>query len=243
MEKQAVARIIHRYRNLEEDLSEFLKYLPPQGKNLNAWSPRLATVIKESCALFESFLKRVSPPKVKIGGIRKERDELNIQDLARVYSKKLSLADRKVILLATFPPEYRNPFENWKSLPKQTKDIKSPNWWTIHNNLKHGEIDNFQEATLGTAIDSLAGILMTLGAAPEMTRGLMHADFLHWIYVPPSNVVNWALGGFVNKTPVILKTSLFAVILGGYPLPEDINDFRPMRHTHSRLLVPYFEKF
>ena len=242
MDKQAVARIIHRYRNLEEDLSEFLKHLPPQGANLKAWSPRMATVIKESCTLFESFLKGVSRPKVKVGRIWKKVDKLNIQDLALVYSKKLSLADRKVILL-TFPPEYRHPFENWKSLPKRKRDIKAPNWWTIHNKLKHGELTYFQKATLDTAIDSLAGILMTLGAAPEMTRGLMHADFLHWRNVPSSNVVNWALGGFGNKTPVILKTSLFAVILGGYPLPEDINDFRPMQHTRSPLLVPYFEKF
>ncbi len=231
-------RVVIRYESLEAQLVEFLKHVPPQGSNMNAWSPTVATIIKEACSLLETILKWSSPTKAKVRGRVKKRKDLSIEDLAILNSELLGLAKRKVIWL-TSPPEYRTPYDCWVNL-SQSKRVRAPAWWTTHNRLKHDEISFMEEATVNMGIDALAGLILAAGSSPEMTRALMQRDLLHWRNVPPHQVVTWALGGFPQGFPIILKTTLFAILLGGPPLPDDINEFRPAAHTNSPLLVHHF---
>jgi hypothetical protein len=207
---------------------------------LNAWSPTLATLIKDSCGLLESTLKHISPTSVKIENKNSKREKLKIGDLGYLYARKLGLAERKVILLHPFSsPEYRNPFDVWKT-GRQRKDFDSPPWWTTYNKLKHDELKCIERATTNAAIDALAGLILTIGTTPELTRALMRSDLLYWKNVEPGRVVSWALGGFAQERPVIVKTGLFALVLGGKPLPDDIDSFRPLYDTQNQVLVPYF---
>ena len=240
MDAMEVARVVIRYLQFEEQLLDFLRHVPPQGENLKAWSPTVATVIKESCGLLESLLKRISPATVRVGTERRKRKDLKIKDLAVTYAKILGLTRWKVILLF-HPPEYRTPFHVWEPF-LAGRPFKPPHWWTTHNHLKHDEISAMHQATADTALNALAGLLLTIAAVPQMTRGLMQADLIHWDNVRPDTVVTWALGGFPQQRPVIVKTKLFAVILGGRPLPDNIIDFRPLAHARSRLLVTYFDR-
>ncbi|MCI0560511.1 MAG: hypothetical protein MN733_18650 [Nitrososphaera sp.] len=241
MDEKTAFRTITRYEHLEDQLIEFFRHVPPQDANLKAWSPTLASLIKDACGLFESLLKRISHPTVQVEGRRRRRSELEIQDLGLLYTKMLGLTRRKVILLF-FPPEYRDPFKTWRNKVRR-KFYKPPKWWTTHNHLKHNELTSMDEATATTAIDALAGLLLTIGSAPEMTRALLHQDLLHWRTVQPDIIVQWALAGFPEgNSPVVLKTKLFAILLGGPPLPKDINDFRPLAHTHIHVLDPYFRR-
>lgn len=241
MDEKIATRVVSRYLNLEDQLLELFKHIPPEGANLKAWSPTLASLIKESCGLFESTLKHITPNLVQVEGKQKRKRDLGIQDLAVLYSKKLGLTKWKVMLLYSSPPEYRDPLKGWKNRV-QRKAFASPKWWVTHNHLKHDELASMDQATANTAIDALAGLLLTIGSAPELTRALMQRDLLSWKIVPPDTVVQWARGGFPQQTPVILKTTLFAVILGGPPLPKDIKDFRPFAHTGMPVLVPFFCK-
>lgn len=242
MDDQTAFRVVIRYEYLEDQLIEFLKHVPPQGANRKTWSPTLASLIKESCGLFESFLKRISPPKVQIEGRTRRRDQLDIQDLGVLYSRRLGLAERKVILFYFPPPEYREPFKAWRKKVRR-KFYKPPKWWTTHNHLKHNELISMNEATVNTAVDALAGLLLTIGSAPEMTRVLMHQDLLHWRMVQPDMIVKWALAGFPStNSPVVFKSKLFAIILGGPAMPKDVNDFKPLSHTQTHVLDPYFRR-
>jgi hypothetical protein len=154
----------------------------------------------------------------------------------------LGLTKRKVMLIYSFPPEYRDPFKRWRNKVRR-KFYTPPKWWTTHNHLKHNELTSMREATATTAIDALAGLLLTIGSAPEMTRALIHQDLLHWRMVQPDVIVQRALAGFPEtNSPVVLKTKLYAIILGGPPVPKDINDFRPLAHTQIHVLDPYFKR-
>lgn len=241
MNEEIAARVVSRYLALEDQLLGFFKLVPPQADNLRTWSPTLAVLIKESCGLLESVLKHISPHQVQVEGRTKQRRDLDIQDLAVVYSKLLGLTKRKVIVLASSPPEYLDPFKSWRNKTKR-KFLKPPGWWTVHNRLKHDELASMEQAKARTAICSLGGLLLCIGAAPELTRALIQQDLLYWRIAPPAIVVNWALGGFPQPRPVILKTAMFAVVLGGPPLPKNINDFKPLTHTGSHVLVPYFRR-
>ena len=242
MDENTAFRVVLRYTHLEDQLIDFFRHVPPQDANLNAWSPTLALLIKESCGLFESLLKRVTPPTVVVEGKSKRKIELDIQDLGVLYSRRLGLTKRKVMLIYSFPPVYRDPFKSWRNKVRR-KFYKPPKWWTTHNHLKHNELTSMNEATATTAIDALAGLLLTIGSAPEMTRALIHQDLLHWRTVQPDVIVQRALAGFPEtNNPVVLKTKLFAILLGGPPVPKDINDFRPLAHTHIHVLDPYFKK-
>ena len=171
MDAREVPRVVIRYIQLEEQLLDFLRHVPPQGENLKAWSPAGATVTKESCGLLESLLKRISPATARVGTERKKREDLKIKALAVRYARKLGLTKWKVILLF-HPPEYRTPFHVWE-LFLAGGPFKPPHWWTTHNHLKHDEISAMHQATADTALDALAGLLLTIAAVPEMARGLM----------------------------------------------------------------------
>ena len=242
MDENTAFRVVLRYAHLEDQLIDFFRHIPPQDANLNAWSPTLASLIKESCGLFESFLKRISRQTVLVEGKSKRKTELDIHDLGFLYSRMLGLTRRKVMFIYSFPPEYRDPFKSWKNKVRR-KFYKPPKWWTTHNHLKHNELSSMNEATATTAIDALAGLLLTIGSAPEMTRALIHQDLLHWRMVQQDVIVERALAGFPETNrPVVLKTKLFAIILGGPPVPKDINNFRPVAHTQTHVLDPYFRR-
>ena len=242
MDEQTTFRVVLRYTHFEDQLIEFFRHVPPQDSNFKAWSPTLASLIKESCGLLESFLKRISRPTVPVEGKTKRRKDLDIQDLGVLYSSMLGLTKRKVMLIYSLPPGYRDPFKSWRNKVRR-KFYKPPKWWTTHNRLKHNELTSMNEATATTAIDALAGLLATLGSAPEMTRALIHQDLLHCRTAEPDKIVKWALAGFPEtNNPVVLKTKLFAILLGGPPVPKDINDFRPLAHTRIHVLDPYFKR-
>ena len=99
------------------------------------------------------------------------------------------------------------------------------------------------EATVTMAIDALAGLFLTIASAPEMTRALIHQDLLHWRIVQPDVIMQRALAGFpTTNAPIVAKTKLFAIILGGPRLPKYINDFWPLAHTQIHVLDPYFRR-
>jgi hypothetical protein len=175
MDEATALNIIRWYEGLEEEVVDFLRYVPPQNQNMNVWSPRLATVIVEACGLIGSLFRYISPAEVTIHGKKKKRDKLKILDYAELYSAKLQLPARKIILLIS-PSSYRNPFSIWSK--QVSKSSTTPSWWTTNNDLKHQRIDNFCKATMNTAIDALAGALLIISKVPELLPAVLRHGWL-----------------------------------------------------------------
>jgi hypothetical protein len=241
MDEATAANILRWYQGLEEKVEEFLKYIPPQNENMTTWSPQLATLIVEACAIIDSLLFYVTPSKVIIRGKEKDRDNLNILDYAELYSAKFALPRRKVIFLAS-PPSYRNPFDIWAN--QVSGSFSSPHWWIVYNDLKHDRIANFKKASMRTAIDALTGALLIISKAmfevPELLRVALRYGFLDLGGLNPEIFLSILQGGQEGR---MLESSLFALWLGHWELPEDIKDFSPARHHGSKRLLAFFGKF
>ncbi len=226
--------LVRWYENLEEQISDFMRYVPPQGQNKKTWSPRLATVIVESCGLIDSLLRDISPSRVTIKGETLKRKQLELPHFCTLYNTKYGLATRSLIVLSS-PPEYRTPFAGWTA-------AKAPDWWTTHNKLKHERLKHAREATWGRAIDALAGALVTIAVLPELTQALMRR---HWLEVNmnPELILDYARDGFRQNDPIPLITSFFALILCNRPLPANIGDFSPAAHGGSARLIAFFGRY
>jgi hypothetical protein len=238
MDEAKAGTIVQWYETLEEQIIDFLKYVPLQDQNMKTWSPRLSTVIVEACGLIDSILRYISPSEVTIRGKLKKRDKLELSDYHELYAAKLKLPDRKVIVL-TSPPTYRIPFDVWSKTSRKGF-FKAPEWWTIHNHLKHQRIDCFVKATLETTIDALAGSLLIIATIPDLVASTLRQGWLAIKGNPEIIIENLQNGAAESVT---LETSLFAIWLGNRPLPDDIKDFRPILYGSSPKLVSFFGKF
>lgn len=241
MDEATAANIIRWYQGLEEKVEEFLKYIPPQNENMTTWSPQLATIIVEACAIIDSLFFYITPSKVVIHDKEKDRDKLGILDYAELYCGKFELPKRKVIFLAS-PPSYRNPFDIWAN--QVSGSFSSPPWWIVNNDLKHDRITNFNKASMRTAIDALAGSLLIISKVmievPELLRVVLRFGFLDLGGWNPEYFLEILEKGQEGK---MLETHLFALWLGHWELPENIKDFSPLRYGGSKRLLAFFGKF
>lgn len=104
------------YEGLEAQVMDFIRVVPPHGCNLEVWSPRLATVLVDTCCLIKSIFYQfkddaaTEQPNKRNPGARP-----NLGDYAELYSSLLSLSKRTAILL-TDTPEYCKPFGLWSDL-------------------------------------------------------------------------------------------------------------------------------
>lgn len=223
--------IIEWYNALENQLIDFFKYVPPQSQNMRTWSPRLSTLVVESCGLIDSLLRYISPPKVQLHGKEKRREKLELPDFAGLYSIDRQLPNRKVILLIS-PPEYRTPFGVWLN------SLEAPSWWTANNHLKHNRIDCFTEANLETAINALAGSLVIIATTPQLIPVLVRKGYLDLSGRHASSTIK-NLQNYYGEV-ITLETSLFAMSFSNDPLPDNIHEFDPQLYGGSTRLKAFF---
>jgi hypothetical protein len=230
--------IIEWYSALENQLIDFFKYVPPQSQNMSTWSPRLSTLVVESCGLIDSLLRYISPPKVQLHGKEKRREKLELPDFAELYSNERQLPNRKIILLIS-PPEYRTPFDVWLKQKKGTS-FDPPSWWTTNNHLKHSRIDYFAEATLETAINALAGSLVIIATTPQLIPVLVRKGYLDLSGRNASSTIRNLQNGYGEV--ITLETSVFAMSFSNDPLPDNIREFNPLLYGGSARLKAFFVK-
>jgi len=225
------------YQSLEEQLVDFLDVVPVHEQNLKTWSPKLATIMVESCGLIDSVFRYFSPETPKVRGKIKKRDDLVFGDYSKLY-KNLLLFKRKVIFLAR-PPEYRIPFNDWRD------SSKVPEWWAIYNKLKHNRLEKIFDANLENAINSLAGSLLVITAVQGLGPYLISQKWFNLRGFNPEVVIELSQKGFDCREPFTVETSIFVIVLGqkNFELPENIDDFRPLLYGGSSRLMAFFRKY
>ncbi len=230
MKESKAESVLLLYESFEEQIIEFLKYVPAQDENFNTWSPRLATILVDACGLMESLMKYPLPQKVRVNNKIKDKQDLKINDIAEIYN---SLSNKKVILLKS-PPEYSQPFSEW--LNKDCGQYKSPWWWRIHNEIKHEKIDFLNKATLKVTIEALSGLITTIAHFPDMTKALIRYRWFNTRGWNPEAILEKSnSNGFSQNDYFTVETKLFVALIGAIP-PENIQDLTPSLYGSSRLV-------
>src|SRR5262249_17913189 len=113
-------------------------------QNLSTFSPRLASLIIESCGLLDSILRQISPDPATVDGQSIPRKQLDIVHYAKLYAARFEIPTSKSILMLT-PPRYLTPFSAWVALLSGS-GYQPATWWRIHTDLKHDRIANLKKA-------------------------------------------------------------------------------------------------
>jgi hypothetical protein len=239
MEEFDKDQVLQWYGWLEEELLDILKYIPPSGQNLKAFSPRLASVIIESCGLLDSILRQVSTDPAIVDGKSKRRDDLKIKDYAKLYASKFNLSSSKSILLIT-PARYLTPFSAWGGSLFGDK-YQSPSWWQTHNDLKHDRIANLRKAKLEVAIESLAGLQLVIATLPDFARAVLRGGWVPGKKTSPQITIEiLASKPGSGHDSLLVESRFFIVARGQETFPDKIEDFHPAVFAASERVFDFF---
>ncbi len=133
--------VFSNFESLERDLIQFMDYVPYIPENYSVLSPKLNTIILESCSLAESVLKHFT--------VGDEQKKLNLKYYNRATEPYLEL-DHATSILLTYPVRLIRPFIGWNE--------NQPKWWSAYNQLKHDRINNYKTATYEKALFSITGL-------------------------------------------------------------------------------------
>lgn len=234
------------YEHLEQQLLEFLRYVPYSPQNLNAHSPLLANIVVSACSLLDSILRQISSDPVTTGSKQVRRKDLAIGDYARLYASRFGLPAFRSILLLT-PPKYLVPFAHWERFVSGRvpwSSFQPPPWWSIHNDLKHDWIPNVKKACLEVAVDSLCALHQIITLVPDFASSVLRREWVRGPKSSPETTIQILEGQIKSKAPLFVETQLFVVARGGKePFPEKIEDFRPGRFGASERLINFFGRW
>lgn len=186
-EKERKSRIQlswNTYLDLENEIIDFLRYVPLVESHLEVFSPKLATIILqvgpevinafnlsvgnvEDCAKAFADLKTENPEKDAVDALWTEETRLRTRNQSLSYKKyydllelywsyKPSKSEIKVLDNLSF---VLNPFNQ-----------EAPNWWNVYNGLKHDKYDSLSKATLFEALISLGALFWTLDCCAKEIR-------------------------------------------------------------------------
>jgi hypothetical protein len=229
-------QVLQWYTQLEEELLGVLKYIPPAKQNLAAFSPRLASVIIESCGLLDSILRQVSPDPAVLDGRSKPKKDLDIVDYAKLYAAKLRIPVAKSIVMIT-PPRYLSPFNSWIDL-LSGGNYRPTTWWRTHTELKHDRIANLERAQLEVAIESLCGLHLMIATLPEFARAVLGRGWVLGKKMSPEYTIEILEGS--GSESLLVESKLFAVARGPEKLPDQISDFHPSLFNASERVIDFF---
>jgi len=134
------------YQDLEDDLQDFCRFVPPVPEHASVYSTRLWGIILRACSEIDS----------QLSGLVKELGSKALKPnivLYRRYEVRLELA--KFELASRFDKQALRPFEAFAK-------NKSPGWWLDYNEIKHRRLETLQAATLGSSLQAVAALHVIL---------------------------------------------------------------------------------
>ena len=160
--KSSIA-IANQFFSIENILINAFQYVLPVERNANTSSVKFATIIRESCNLFEIISRRLYIQFFDLSTTEK----LDIYNfLSLDFFLNYSSTELKAPILESFHDsggkiEPYQSLKNWnRNEPLKPEHI--PKWWTAYNKIKH-DIDSLGEhATLENAIYSLSALFILI---------------------------------------------------------------------------------
>jgi hypothetical protein len=204
------------FHELQRNMTDIFRYVACHEANFGSFSIRIESALIDTAAFFDSVCQdfiRLShvehnvrretgetgdpyTSRFKAAGKVKKfpqkasgNAEFNMGDYRILLEMELNLSHCEVLLrpyqqnypTLKCPDGFRlNPFTQW------AKEEKLP-WWEAFTKLKHDRINNFQEATLGNAINALAAtfIVLSFKYEEDFRGGLLFRetyDLFHPLY-------------------------------------------------------------
>lgn len=145
------------YKSLEEDVINYLRFVPLADEHDNVWSLHLGDLLIRIGSILDSFFRRAifSHELDTATNINMHRTinalKINMGTYREIFDSFYGLSSKKIYELRTF--KSLTPFSNWSS-------NKSPEWWEAYNNVKHDRFKNKKEATLKTTLNALGGLFL-----------------------------------------------------------------------------------
>ena len=158
--------------SLESDLNEISRYVAIDSLNYTTFSVELSRIIVAASIEFESLLKAIV--KEIDPGFNFERTNLGL--LKEPLLEKVSwIQNRKITIRRSGEEIY--PLKDWSS--------SSLFWWNAYTALKHNRSDNFEKATLKSAIYSVAAYGLLVGACAHYLKDInREGRFFELIFNP-----------------------------------------------------------
>lgn len=181
-------------------LLDALRFVPYCTAHRNVWSAHFTEIILEAASQVDSILKattKIIDPRAP--------DKLEIKDHRKRFGKLVAKQD--AIFFGGASPVVVSPFSEWKG------GNKNPEWWTAYNKLKHDRFTHQSRATLGHAVDAVAGLLLAIVYCGQCDLAIMSADLIDTSgYNPWSEATH--LRDIPPRMSSIIETKLFAHPLG-----------------------------
>ncbi len=153
--------VIANFVDLENQLVQFMEYVPFVSENKSIISPKLIPIHIGACSLLESILKF---------NVQK-KGRYDFKSYSKLLERELELENTCILFLIN-QIQILNPFEDW------TK--KAPTWWEIYNKMKHSRMENFTSVSLIDTVNSLSALHLLIGRTWAFTGSLMRAGWFNY---------------------------------------------------------------
>lgn len=160
---EVLGYLMIRYHPIETRTLETLRYVELHSRNRRAFSYEFGSIIRDIGSTFGSTMD-----KIVRNTVSDPREISNIRD----YRNFLVNEVKGIELIGA---ELNSPFKNRIIVPfENIKNAKTRlSWWDAYNNLKHSEIENYQDGCLNNVIHGIASlaILYTLMSPARRAEG------------------------------------------------------------------------
>jgi len=159
-----VKRIRSQYLLIERELIKTFEYVEPNTNNYRTNSVRFASIVRESCNLFELVSKDFYSKLFNSG-----KKKMNIKDYlsldAYLYYRDEELSSPYIVASNNGKSFDLFPFKELMSWDRQSEiqDAFIPKWWSAYNKIKHTQ-DGIRSATLENAILAVCGVYVLINS-------------------------------------------------------------------------------
>jgi len=164
--------VLDWYADAESMLMDFLRYVPYCDSHGEVWSPRLVTILQETCSQLDSLWRWEA---VHTHG--RENSRVNIKDYFELFGPEL--AGKSVLFWADKPVQIA-PFAKWQGVTEFKKEAYAPlDWWAEgYQKIKHNRLENRSCATLKRTVEALSGLFLALVRCESCWQSLWQKRWL-----------------------------------------------------------------
>lgn len=142
---------------LEDDLSEVSRYIEFSEKNFHTYSIELAHLLLASASEVDVVSKEICQL------LDPDSNPSNIDGYKSIITNGVPNFSDELVLIPRFGLTLQ-PWINWGG--KQ-----NPFWWQKYNKVKHQRSDHFEDANLNNALNSMAGLFVSVFHFYRLTQG------------------------------------------------------------------------
>jgi len=166
--------VLDWYTNAESMLADFLEYVPYCDSHEGVWSPKLVTILQETCSQVDSLWRWEAVHTYKRGA-----DSLDITDYFELYGEMLA---KMWLICWADEPRQIAPFATWQHAGEFKKEKYTPlDWWKNgYQKIKHNRLENRTCATVKHTANALAALFLAIVRMEGCWDGLWEKGWLSW---------------------------------------------------------------